>query len=328
MKAFSPAGMAVKGFFGYGAKTFANPSGHTSGNGAAGDASSGGGSTSDGVHGDILPPPATPAGPPVPPTTLTVNLAQDYIADFTGAPGVTLTQLLTDAGELAAWQSGTYGTLVIQSDGLAPRGYYIIAGDDGGFTQSGPGFAGLVIDTGPAGFTPTVKILIAGIAIYGGGGSGGNESGGGDGGAGGDAIDINFATNLTLDLTGAGYPVGCCFAGGGGGRWGNPVGGGDGGGGGAGGWNAGHGLDAGNTGQVYDPNNAGTAPTFPNGGGGGTSGDGGGTGGGLGQPGKFGDNGQPLIYPNGPAGLAVKRSAAGSTTTIGATVTNLAGVVQ
>jgi len=33
MKAFSPAGMAVKGFFGYGSKTFGNPTGATSGNG-------------------------------------------------------------------------------------------------------------------------------------------------------------------------------------------------------------------------------------------------------------------------------------------------------
>ena len=212
---------------------------------------------------------------------------------------------------------------------LAPRGYYIIAGDNGGFTQSGPGQPGLVIDTGPAGLPrarlkfwwPESRYTAAAATA---------------------AMELKrrrrrprrrcgerrFPCNLTLDLTGAGYPVGCCFAAGGGGRWGNPVGGGDGGGGGASGWNAGHGLDAGNAGQVYDPNNGGTAPAFPNGGGGGSSGAGGGDGGGLGLPGEFGDNGTPLIYPNGPAGLAVKRSAAGATTTINGTTSNLRGVVR
>lgn len=331
MKAFSPAGMAVKAFFGYGAKTFGNPLGSHSGDGGAGvegsgtagtgTAWAGAGSTTDGIHANNIPPAPTP--PPVPPATLTINITADHNSDGLGAVGVALSSLLT-APQLAAWQAGTYNVLALQGSGAPARGYWILNGDGGGFTQSGPGFAGLVIDVAPSSIHAQVTVDTTLLHIYGGGGTGGNQASAGDGGAGGAGIAITApnAVDLTVTLSGGGV----LFGGGGGGRWGNPVQGGLGGGGGAAGWSAGHGSDGGTAGGVYDSNNGGANNPNVAGGAGGNAFSG--TGGGLGAPGTGGDNGQPLTYPNGAAGAAVSRGPLGTTTIVGGTANNLRGAVH
>lgn len=298
MKAFSPAGPAVKAFFGYGAKTFGNPNGDTSGSG--------------GPDGHIKPPPPTP--PPNPPANiLNVAITQNY------PDGVALSSLISGA-DLALLQNGIYTGVAIAGTG-APS-YWIISGD-GGFANA-PGADGFVIDVSPefVGKPITVTVDLSTVRFYGGGGGGGNESTNtpGHGGA---AIVINAPLgmsdiNLTLNMAGFGLVYGA----GGGGAWTNIPAPNLGGGGGAAGWNFGRGADGGENGGVFDPLNGGTGDLTT------TVGGSAGnlttpSGGGVGQDGAPG-----LAVTPGVAGFAVRRANTGATTITGQTATNVLGIVQ
>jgi hypothetical protein len=305
--------MAVKAFFGYGAKTFGNPQGDTSGSG--------------GPDGHLKPPPPQPPPTPPPVLNLAIHITSDYDpqASFQQANGVALSALLT-APQLADWIAGKYATMSIDATGAPPNGFWRITGSGGGFTQSGPGFHGLVIDVAPASVHAVITINMTGLLIAGGGGTGGNQAGAGNGGAGGDAIHITAGNpvDVVVDLSAGGE----CFGAGGGGRWGNPIQGGAGGGGGAAGWNAGRGLDGGSIGHPWAVANGGTGVVATTHGGAGGNANSG-TGGDMGAPGSGGDNGTPILFPNGAAGFAVQRVAtAGATTTPGSAPTNLTGAVQ
>lgn len=94
---FSPAGMAVKGFFGLGAKTFGNPDGNLSGNGQWAAGGGGGGTT-----------------------TVSVVIAQNYLS------GLNIQSLMSPS-DLIAWQTGQVDTLNITTAGGGP---FIVAGDN------------------------------------------------------------------------------------------------------------------------------------------------------------------------------------------------------
>lgn len=241
MKSFSKAGMANKGFFGYGAKTFGNPLGAITGNGGT----SGAGSN-------------PPGPPPPPPTTIVLTVGQDFIDTGTPMTGaaVTLSQLLTAAGRLTDWESGLFNAINLSADTTVPaRGYYVIAGNN----QAGNfGYVGLDIDVLPA-VDVTLNLDLSQIRIYGGGGSGATLNFGFDGGnaiavtAGtGNLCDVNVTLqSIPLASTGRVY-------GGGGGGGGAAVGGqrcGCG----ASGWSPGlYGSAPTNPGGIYDPDNGGT----------------------------------------------------------------------
>lgn len=308
MKAFSPAGPAVKAFFGYGAKTFGNPQGHTSGDGAVGA------STSNGTNPNILPPPPTPVpGPPI--SALSVDITGDHISAGNSI-GVLLSTLL--GANLAAWQAGVYNVLNLQGAGVPARGYWVISGDGMQAAQSGPGFAGLVLDTFPANAV-TINLDQTLVRVYGGGATGGNQASNGAGGAGGDAIQIdNSAGAVNLNITLG--TQGKLFGGGGGGRWGSMALGGAGGGGGAAGWIAGRGSDGGSNGGVYDAANGGADNPNVLGGLGGNVNSG--NGGNLGAAGTGGNG------VNGAGGFAVSRNSTGATVVADGSALNLRGIVQ
>jgi hypothetical protein len=253
VKAFSPAGMGVKGFFGYGAKTFGNPDGNTSGNGQW--AAGGGGS------------------PTPPPGTLPVTVGRNYLDGTLNGIAVRLSQLLTSQ-ELLDWQLGQYTILTLAA---APGAeYWIFAGGAG----SG---GGLYLDVFPS-IDVTVNINMAGFRIYGGGGTCTDV----EVGSGGTAIGI-AASSGSVDLNIALSGEGRLFAGGGAGGQGTA---GALGGGGAGGYFAGTSTAPADPGGVYDPQAGGSgnpnvaggfgAPTAGNGGGLGAGGTGGTGGGGAG----------------------------------------------
>lgn len=102
---FSPAGMAVKGFFGLGAKTFGNPDGNLSGNGQWAAGGGGGGTT-----------------------TVSIVIGQNYLN------GLDIQSLMSPS-DLIAWQTGQVDTLNIAAGGGGP---FIIAGDNAAivFTQT------------------------------------------------------------------------------------------------------------------------------------------------------------------------------------------------
>lgn len=326
MKSFSPAGMATKGFYGYGAKTFGNPAGAKSGNGAAGFSLG----NNAGAGPIIPPPPPTPSGPPTPTDTLNVVISQDFNGDGNQSIGATLTDILTATGQLADWLGGTFGKLNLSATLNLARGFWLINGDSGGFTESGPGFAGLVIDViPPQGFKPQITIDTTHLVVTAGGGSGGNESAAGSGGDAGDAIQITAGgagVDLVLNLAGGG----AVWTAGGGGRWGNPVQGGSGGGGGAAFWSFGRGHDGGHNGAPFSAANGGTnsLATTHGGAGGGVFPAVGGTGGDVGVEAHGGDNGQPLVFPNGQPGLAVRRVGTPGATTVTGGVGSIIGTVQ
>lgn len=308
MKAFSPAGMAVKAFYGYaldgtyapvpgsGVKTLGNPDGATSGGGAY----AAGGPSPQGPNQSGRFPPVAP--------TLALTIAANHLAADASGAGVKLSSLMTSA-QLTAWLAGTYGALTLAGTGSPGPGYWVIAGKAGLAGGGGQALAGLIIDQVPA--TPvTITIDLTLLRFYGGGGQGGTEgSPNGNGSAGGDAIHINStATTVNLICNIAGDGV--IFGGGGGARFGaspGPAGGGCG----AAGWFPGVGAPgaSGPTGGIFDPENAGTGdPDVPGGAGGPPSNA---NGGGLGAAGSGGTEGI-----QGAGGAAVNRNGVPGTTTV------------
>lgn len=302
MKAFSPAGPAVKAFFGYGAKTFGNPSGATSGDGAVGA------STTDGISPNLLPPPATP--PPPAPVTANAFIFQDFIG-AAGQPGVRLSTILTDFGLLTQWQAGAIDILNISLANNPARGYWVVTGGPDQATVAPRGFA---IDTLPNKLV-TINFDLSSIRIY---GAGGQALSSGNGVQGGNAINFDitgvFVCNINISLTN-GITTGRLFGGGGGG--GNVNGGG-----GVGGWFGGVAAGTGTNGPVYDLANGGTNIASTVGGAGGVNS---GRGGVMGAAGVAGTAGLP-----GPAGMAVFRQGTPGTSVItsGNSPNNVRGTVQ
>lgn len=241
---------------------------------------------------------------------LNLLVLQDYFDT------VQLTDLMTGP-EQAQYAAGFYTTVNLAGAAAPPRGYWVVTGAGGQFTQ--PGDDGLVID-GPAGHAIAVNIDSSLVRFYGGGGCAGNESSFIPG-HGGSAITLSGTTvNLSISLV-SGAETGRLMGGGGGGS-----GGATGGGGGAGGWFPGSGLDSGQAGGIYDLNHGGTGSPDVAGGAGGGSGNGpppGGNGGGLGLAGGA------AHLAGGAGGLAVNRAGVAGTTSIttGNTTANVRGSV-
>lgn len=219
---------------------------------------------------------------------------------------VQLTDLMTGP-QLAQYAAGFYATVNLAGAPAPPRGYWVVTGAGGQFTQAGDD--GLVID-GPTGHAISVNIDSSLVRFYGGGGCSGNESSF-IAGAGGSAITLTGASqvNVNLSISGAGK----LFGGGGGGG-----GGGTGGGGGAGGWFGGNGLDGGHVGGVYDLLNGGTGSPDVAGGAPGAVPPGhlGGAGGGLGLPGANGTDTFGGNHPGAAAGFAINRGSTPGATAI------------
>jgi hypothetical protein len=156
IKAFSPAGMAVKGFFGFGAKSFGNPLGATSGNG---------GTSGEGSN------PPTPGPPALVWHTIASPTAGVAIGGLTALAGALY---IVDANGLVYKSADGALTWPNVGNSAAPGQGNIVTGAAGRLIAAGTGPNSARSDDGGVTWTPTGLVAnTGGAATMGSNGIGG-----------------------------------------------------------------------------------------------------------------------------------------------------------